>query len=206
MSQNYVCQNCSQTLSKPDILSHSEICKNSQFKQTYRRVSDSKVTTNKDMKTNPYYEMNDGMLTFGRSSNPESQNLEKTTSQSNIFKKSNYLNKSKELSSNAKSQNIERTAGVDLIEKFIEIESNEKDFSVERLVFIKKRDYVTNVPDKFGGIGIINSISDNNSFLSVVVHTVWNLQLLRNYLIYDVDISESDSKNKLLLQLKVEFQ
>ena len=96
MSQNYVCQNCSQTLSKPDILSHSEICKNSQFKQTYRRVSDSKVTTNKDMKTNPYYEMNDGMLTFGRSSNPESQNLEKTTSQSNIFKKSNYLNKSKE--------------------------------------------------------------------------------------------------------------
>ena len=64
-------------------------------------------------------------------------------------------------------------------------------------------DFSTNIPDKFGGIGIINNINDNNSFLNVVVQTIWNLQFVRNYLIYDMNICENDSKNRLLFILKV---
>ena len=90
-------------------------------------------------------------------------------------------------------------------DKITEREINEKDISLEKYNLFKSRDIITNVPDKFGGIGILNSITDNNSFLSTVIQTVWNLQLLRSYLIYDVDISESDTKNKLIFHLKVYF-
>jgi len=64
-------------------------------------------------------------------------------------------------------------------------------------------DFSTNIPDKFGGIGIINRINDNNSHMVVVVQTIWNLQILRNYLIYDMNISDNDVKNRFLFILKV---
>jgi hypothetical protein len=37
----------------------------------------------------------------------------------------------------------------------------------------------------------------------VIVQAIWNLQILRNYLIYDMNISDNDVKNRFLFILKV---
>ena len=212
MSQNFVCQNCNQNLLRSDLQAHGEICRNTQFKQTFRRPLEKDTSPNqKDVNTNsdPYYEMKQGMVTFGRISNPDSKNIENSSSTSNIFKKNNSIKKDKPNSEiPTKSQSNERNSNASseiVNDKITEREINEKDISLEKYNLFKSRDIITNVPDKFGGIGILNSITDNNSFLSTVIQTVWNLQLLRSYLIYDVDISESDTKNKLIFHLKVYF-
>jgi hypothetical protein len=47
-------------------------------------------------------------------------------------------------------------------------------------------------------------ISQHNSFLSAVVHTLWHMKLFRNHILNELNINgtEKDSRNKLLLCLK----
>ena len=60
----------------------------------------------------------------------------------------------------------------------------------------------THTQDKSLAIGILNNIGDNNSFLSVVIQAFWNLEFIRNFIIYDLNVKESDQNAKLLYNLK----
>jgi len=57
--------------------------------------------------------------------------------------------------------------------------------------------------EKSNAVGIINNVGDNNSFLAVIVQTFWNLELIRNFIIYDLNVKEGDLNFKLLYNLKV---
>lgn len=119
------------TLQRSEIQSHSDICKNSQLKQTFRRAVD-KETMSPSQK-NGYYEMNDGMVTFGRASNPEVKAIENSSSQSNIFKKSNSVKKDNpDVNKVAKSQNIEKNPASNLMDKFDNADRESSKESVER--------------------------------------------------------------------------
>ena len=208
MSKNFVCQNCNQNLRGSDLQAHCVICKNTQFKQTFRTANDNDISPNHkylNMKSDPYYEMKEGMVTFRPI--PEAKNIENSSSESNMFKKNSLIQKDKTNSENPTKSLNKETNNIfsdSDIDKIIKRDVNEKDVSEEKFNQFNNRDNnITDVPDKFGGIGILNSINDNNSFLAAIFQTIWNLQKMRNYLIYDVDISETDSKNKLIFHLKV---
>ena len=50
----------------------------------------------------------------------------------------------------------------------------------------------------FQGPTLINRIGDHNSFLAVVIHALWNLKFMRNFIINDLNtLNEKESKNKL---------
>ncbi len=49
---------------------------------------------------------------------------------------------------------------------------------------------------------IINKIGSHNSFLVVVIHTFYNLKELRNYILEEMRLSDKDTKNKLLVDLR----
>lgn len=51
-----------------------------------------------------------------------------------------------------------------------------------------------------------NRIGDHNSFLSVVIHALWNLKFIRSFIINDLNtLNEKESKNKLFYHLKSLF-
>lgn len=53
---------------------------------------------------------------------------------------------------------------------------------------------------------LLNRIGDHNSFLSVVIHALWNLKIMRNFIIKDLNtLNEKESKNKLFYHLKSLF-
>jgi len=55
--------------------------------------------------------------------------------------------------------------------------------------------------------GIINKIGAHNSFLSVVVQSLWNFSIFRNFVLNELHVnSEKDIKNKLLYELKCLFK
>jgi hypothetical protein len=110
-SQNIICPNCNQNLPKSDLHSHNEQCKNNQFKQTFKRAVKD-MTNNHETKSkidDHYYEIGDGMVTFGRASNPnELKHADVSTSQSNTFKKNNSFKKDKNGESSLTQKNNEK--------------------------------------------------------------------------------------------------
>jgi hypothetical protein len=54
--------------------------------------------------------------------------------------------------------------------------------------------------------GIRNTIFEYNSYLSCVIHTLWNMKKLREYILYDMNINEKDNRQNLLLVLQNLFK
>lgn len=53
---------------------------------------------------------------------------------------------------------------------------------------------------------LMNYIGDHNSFLAVVIHALWNLKFIRNFILNDLNTTnEKESKNKLFYHLKSLF-
>jgi hypothetical protein len=55
---------------------------------------------------------------------------------------------------------------------------------------------------EFNSSTIINKIGSHNSFLAVVIHSFWNLKILRNYFLNELSINEKDTKYKLLSEMQ----
>lgn len=56
------------------------------------------------------------------------------------------------------------------------------------------------------GPALLNRMGDHNSFLSVVIHALWNIKFMRNFIINDLNtLNEKESKNKLFYHLKSLF-
>ena len=61
------------------------------------------------------------------------------------------------------------------------------------------------IPNPYGPV-LLNRIGDHNSFLSVVIHALWNIKFMRNFIINDLNtLNEKESKNKLFYHLKSLF-
>ena len=134
-TQNFVCQNCDTNLTRADLQSHSEICNNNQSKKIFKRSNDKDTSNNqnehKSNSDSPYYELNDGMVTFGRASNPNEGKIDNSSSQINVFKKNISFKKEKvnnELSQNMKTPTNEKDSSNNgnLNYKSNENEENEK--------------------------------------------------------------------------------
>lgn len=58
----------------------------------------------------------------------------------------------------------------------------------------------------FSAPTLLNRIGDHNSFLAVVIHTLWNIKFMRNFILNDLNtLNEKESKNKLFYHLKSLF-
>lgn len=64
---------------------------------------------------------------------------------------------------------------------------------------------INQIPSPYGPV-LLNRIGDHNSFLSVVIHALWNIKFMRNFIINDLNtLNEKESKNKLFYHLKSLF-
>lgn len=64
---------------------------------------------------------------------------------------------------------------------------------------------LNNIPPQHGPV-LLNRMGDHNSFLSVVIHALWNIKFLRYFIINDLNtLYEKESKNKLFYHLKSLF-
>jgi hypothetical protein len=54
--------------------------------------------------------------------------------------------------------------------------------------------------------GIRNTIFEYNSYLSCVIHSLWNMKKIREFILYDMSINEKDSRQYLLLSLQNLFK
>jgi hypothetical protein len=82
----------------------------------------------------------------------------------------------------------------------------EKEKKVEDRVLKKPETRVENFKDlprpALALSSIENPIGSHHSFLAVVVHSIWNLKLLRNFILNEISLSEKDSRNRLLIDTK----
>jgi hypothetical protein len=54
--------------------------------------------------------------------------------------------------------------------------------------------------------GIRNTVFEYNSYLSCVIHALWNMKKLREYILYDMSINDKDNRQSLLLVLQNLFK
>jgi hypothetical protein len=54
--------------------------------------------------------------------------------------------------------------------------------------------------------GIRNTIFEYNSYLTCVIHTLWNMKNLREYILYDLVLNEKEAKHNLLNSLQNLFK
>jgi hypothetical protein len=83
---------------------------------------------------------------------------------------------------------------------------NDKERKVEDRLLKKSESRVDTLKDlprpALALSSILNPLGSHHSFLSVVVHSIWNLKLLRNFILNEINLSEKDSKNRLLIDTK----
>jgi len=161
---------------------------------------------NNNHNNNNYYNLNEGAITFGggkqggnlsdllKREKPNSPKKETNNNYWNKPQDENEFNpivkKNQTIKPYVPSKGPAQTQAP--IPSFVkEYDTNDK--------FVKD----TGSQEKSMALGIINNIGDNNSFLSVVVQTFWNLEFIRNYIIYDLNVKESENNSRLLYHLKV---
>jgi hypothetical protein len=60
----------------------------------------------------------------------------------------------------------------------------------------------TSCSSNFSLSTIINKIGSHNSFLSVIVHSLWHLKHFRNFILNEISVNEKESKYRLLFELQ----
>ena len=135
-----------------------------------------------------YYNLNIATFTFGGRSNPglplHSIEKEEISQHNNMpLQVNNYrkYNSAKKFSTAATAATVTSTASDN-------IKVN--------------NDASTNCSSNFSLSTIINKIGSHNSFLSVIVHSLWHLKHFRNFILNEISLNEKESKYRLLFELQ----
>ena len=219
----YFCKHCKNYIPKEELSQHEQFCKS--FVSTkknqyitefdYKEMSNNtKINQSSAKSTDDYYNLSDAMITFGKNptfiqsiDNPDAINTALTKNNFanndninvNIFKKAPSLkNMDKPLQINDNLNNCNNQSNK-IANNYILNEETDKNLKEERYNIIKKH---SDFQEKLGGIPLYNKIGENNSFLIVVIQSIWNMRVIRNFILNDMNIRDDYDKHTFLINLR----
>lgn len=234
-----ICPKCNDKVMEEDYSRHkSENCFQQSFKQTSLKLNEKRtVFTNveekesnsnynsiksvkyserdgeyKDEYNRLYGNLDEGHLTFGARSKVADtistthklgHNTDKLANSDNNSMNNNFIGSFKK--SNIMASSINKGMNhADLLKAAGSIVETK-----EESEYPERSSKVSYNPICNGAVGIINDLEEHNSFLSTVVHALWYLPIVRNYILYELflqgDRESLSTKNRTLKTLQALF-